>query len=200
MRVLFISPSYPPEMPYFVRGLAEVGAEVIGIGDSPAGALPEMTRNALSDYLQVGSLWDEQGMIDTVRAWPGARGIDRVECLWEPGMLLAAGLREALGLPGMTVEQTVPFRDKEVMKQVLDRAGLRTPRHRSAKSANDSSPSRRTRCKCSDAVKVSIFSIRMATAGSRSSRCTRMRRNTSSPVSPIPVNGYWNMPVYGLTS
>ena len=44
-------------------------------------------------------------------------------------MLLAAKLREALGLPGMTVAETVPFRDKEAMKQVLDAAGIRTPRH-----------------------------------------------------------------------
>ena len=137
MRVLFVSPGYPSEMPYFCRGLAAVGAEVVGIGDSPAGALPEMTRNALADYLQVGNLWDEEAMVDTVRAWPGARGIDLVECLWEPGMLLAARLREALGLPGMTHEETVPFRDKEVMKQVLDRAGLRTPRHASAKSESE---------------------------------------------------------------
>ena len=56
--------------------------------------------------------------------------IDRVESLWEPLMLLAARLREILGVPGMSVEQTVPFRDKEIMKQVLDRAGLRTTRHR----------------------------------------------------------------------
>ena len=32
----------------------------------------------------------------------------------------------------MTVEQTVPFRDKERMKQVLDAAGIRTPWHVSA--------------------------------------------------------------------
>ena len=31
----------------------------------------------------------------------------------------------------MTVEQTLPFRDKELMKQVLDAAGIRTPRHAS---------------------------------------------------------------------
>ena len=55
--------------------------------------------------------------------------IDRVECLWEPYMLLAARLREELGLPGLTVQQTLPFRDKERMKQLLDAAGLRTPRH-----------------------------------------------------------------------
>ena len=58
--------------------------------------------------------------------------IDQVECLWEPYMILAARIRETFGLPGMTVEQTVPFRDKERMKQVLDAAGMRTPRHASA--------------------------------------------------------------------
>lgn len=44
-------------------------------------------------------------------------------------MVLAARIREMIGLPGMTVEQTIPFRDKEKMKQVLDRNGIRTPQH-----------------------------------------------------------------------
>ena len=49
-------------------------------------------------------------------------------------MVLAARLREELGLPGLTVAQTVPFRDKERMKQLLDAAGLRTPRHRATET------------------------------------------------------------------
>src|SRR3712207_7260919 len=40
----------------------------------------------------------------------------QVECLWEPYMVLAARIRETLGVPGMTVEETLPFRDKELMK------------------------------------------------------------------------------------
>jgi hypothetical protein len=60
--------------------------------------------------------------------------LDRVECLWEPGVLPAARLREALGLPGMSAEQAVKFRDKERMKAALDAAGIRTPRHRSAQT------------------------------------------------------------------
>jgi hypothetical protein len=134
--VLFFSPGYPSEMPFFVRGLARVGVRVLGVGDQPPGALPPMAREHLSAYLQADRLWDEATMVDQVRAWaPSVGGIDRVECLWEPGMLLAARLREALGVPGMTVEQTVPFRDKERMKQALDRAGLRTPRHRRCDTA-----------------------------------------------------------------
>ncbi len=132
-RVLFLSPGYPSEMPHFVRGLAEVGAEVLGVGDQPGGTLAPETRAALSDYLRVRSLWDEAALVEEVTRWLGGRALDRVECLWEPGMLLAARLREAFGVPGLTVAQTVPFRNKEEMKRLLDAAGIRTPRHLTAK-------------------------------------------------------------------
>ena len=33
--VLMISPGYPAEMPFFTRGLARAGAQVIGAGDQP---------------------------------------------------------------------------------------------------------------------------------------------------------------------
>jgi hypothetical protein len=129
LTILLISPGYPAEMPQFTRGLAEVGARVLGIGDQPASALPEIVQRSLAGYLPVRSLWDAPAVAQELRRWLHGRWLDRIECLWEPGMLLAAELREALGVPGMTVAQTVPFRDKEKMKQVLDAAGVRTPRH-----------------------------------------------------------------------
>jgi formate-dependent phosphoribosylglycinamide formyltransferase (GAR transformylase) len=129
MNVLFFSPGFPAEMPHFVRGLAEVGARVIGVGDQPAEALPDAARGALAHYERVNSLWDEGELLGVARAIADKVGLDRIECLWEPGMLLAAGLRDQLGLPGMSVAQTVPFRDKEQMKRVLDEHGIRTPRH-----------------------------------------------------------------------
>ena len=127
--VLMISPGYPADMPQFVRGLAEVGATVLGVGDSPGGGLPELVRKALSGYLQVPSLWNTSEVLTQTRQWLADRRVDRVECLWEPGMLLAAQLREELGLAGLSVARTVPFRDKEQMKRALDSAGVRTPRH-----------------------------------------------------------------------
>jgi hypothetical protein len=123
-------------MPYFTRGLAEVGARVFGLGDQPAGALPDDARRALTDYLQVQDLWDERRLLADLQRWRGGRSFDRIECLWEPGMLLAARLREAMGVPGMTEAETVPFRDKGRMKEVLDAAGLRTPRHFRARTAD----------------------------------------------------------------
>jgi hypothetical protein len=129
MDVLMFSPGYPAEMPYFTRGLAEVGARVWGLGDQPAGGLPDVARKALAGYLQVRDLWNLRSLLDDLRRWRGPQGFDRIECLWEPGMLYAASLREALGVEGMTEAETIPFRDKGRMKEVLDAAGLRTPRH-----------------------------------------------------------------------
>ena len=135
MDVLMLSPGFPAEMPLFTAGLARVGARVLGVGDQPQGALEPEVARALSAYLQVKDLWDEPAVLREVRAWLAGRRVDRVECLWEPGMILAGRLREALGAPGLTAEQSVPFRDKEHMKQVLDAAGIRTPVHARASTA-----------------------------------------------------------------
>jgi biotin carboxylase len=127
--VLMISPGYPAEMPFFTRGLARAGARVIGAGDQSIDALPDMARDHLVAYWQIPSFANEDAIVHEVAQRATGVHIDHVASLWEPTMVLAARLREALGIPGMTVEQTLPFRDKERMKQVLDSAGIRTPHH-----------------------------------------------------------------------
>jgi len=125
-----LSPGYPAEMAYFTRGLAAAGARVIGVGDQPPSALPAAAREALVHYEHV-SLSDEGAVLAALHGLRQHAQIDQVECLWEPYMILAARIREVFGLPGLTVAQTVPFRDKERMKQAIDAAGIRTPRHAS---------------------------------------------------------------------
>ncbi len=128
--VVMVSPGFPLEMAYFTRALARTGVSVIGIGDQPVEALPAEARDHLAHYEHV-SLADEGAVLAALHGLARHASIDQVECLWEPYMVLAARIRESFGLPGMTVEQTLPFRDKELMKQVLDAAGIRTPRHAS---------------------------------------------------------------------
>ena len=129
MNVLMISPNFPVEMPFFARGLAAVGARVVGLGDGPESSLSPTVRESLSAYFQAPSLADEGAVISQVHQIARQISFHRIECLWEPFMVLAAKLRETLGVPGMTVAETIPFRDKEIMKRVLDEAGIRTPRH-----------------------------------------------------------------------
>jgi len=135
MNIVILSPGYPAEMAEFTRGLARAGARVIGIGEHSVGALPDNARDHLAHYIQVRSLADQDNVCQELTYLAQHAAIDRLECLWEPYMLLAARLRERLGLPGMTVAATEPFRDKEKMKQALDAAGIRTPRHRQAGDA-----------------------------------------------------------------
>jgi formate-dependent phosphoribosylglycinamide formyltransferase (GAR transformylase) len=135
MNVLMLSPGFPVEQPFFTRGLAQLGHRVIGLGDQAESQLPSPAREALAAYFQV-TLGDEQSVLATVQQLHHSLPIDQIECTWEPYMILAARLRELLGLPGMTVAQTIPFRDKEVMKQILDEHGIRTPRHFSTSRAD----------------------------------------------------------------
>ena len=134
MNVLFLSPGFPTEMTDFVRGLSEVGAAVIGLGDQPDHAVPDKARQALAAYYQV-NFSDPGSVLATAVAIAGRVDIHKVESLWEPLMILAARIRETLGIAGMSEVETVPFRDKEAMKQLLDGAGIRTPHHYRARTS-----------------------------------------------------------------
>ena len=137
MNVVYLSPGFPAEMPLFVRGLAQVGAKVYGVGDQPVQALPKEAREGLADYLQVRSFGDEAAVVDEIRGWLRGKSIDRVECMWERLMYLAATLRETFDVPGMNKAQTAIVRDKESMKQAVEAAGLRVPRHGRARSMKE---------------------------------------------------------------
>ena len=121
-------------MPEFTRGLAECGVTVYGVGDQQPSSMPDTVRRSLTRYIQVRSLWDREAVIAELRS--GLRGIniERIECLWEPGVMLAAELRRHFGVPGLSIEAAHRFRDKEAMKEALDAAGIRTPRHTSVNS------------------------------------------------------------------
>lgn len=130
MKVAFLSPSYPPEQRGFTRGLAAVGATVLGIGDGPEGGVDAETRRYLSGWLQVPHLFDEARATATLVEKLGGLGLDRVITNWEPLVLLAAGVNDALGLGGMSRDVALGFRDKQVMKERLAAGGVRVPRSR----------------------------------------------------------------------
>ncbi|MBX3260652.1 MAG: ATP-grasp domain-containing protein [Labilithrix sp.] len=134
MRVVFLSPAYPPEMIEYTRGLAEVGATVYGVGDTPLEALPARVRPYLHDYLRVPRIMDENDVMERVSTWLRGTTIDRVLSNWEPLVILAARLRERWGVPGMSVDAVTGFRDKQLMKERVRAAGLRVPKSRRVKT------------------------------------------------------------------
>jgi hypothetical protein len=137
VRILFLSPGYPPEMQQFTRGLAKVGATVLGVGDTPLRGLPPGVRAALSDYLQVPSALDEPDVTRRLEGWLRGRSIDRIETNWEPLMLLAADLRERWGLPGMRRDAVLGFRDKITMRERVAAAGVRIPKSERVRTSSE---------------------------------------------------------------
>ena len=137
MKVVFLAPAYPPEMIQYTRGLAEVGAQVYGVGDQPRAALPAEVKPHLHDYLQVPRILDEDDVIERVSAWLKGTAIDRVLANWEVLVMLAARLRERWGMPGMSPDTVRGFRDKEIMKERVRAAGLRVPRSRRVRTEQE---------------------------------------------------------------
>ncbi len=137
VNVIFIAPGYPDEMPFFVRGLTVHGASVYGVSDVPETQLPEFARKHLSGYVKVANLNDEMAVVGAVTKAMRGKTIGRVICQWEPGVVLAARMREALGVPGMELEQATRFRDKDLMKQTIHAAGIRAARHGRAASVKE---------------------------------------------------------------
>ena len=127
MNVVFLAPQYPPEMQQYTRGLAEVGANVLGIGDAPRAGLPASLKPYLADYLQVPRIMDEDDVIERVGGWLRGKRVDHIISNWEPLQILAARLREKFGIPGMSVDTVTGFRDKQLMKERVKAAGLRVP-------------------------------------------------------------------------
>ncbi|MGH7710702.1 MAG: hypothetical protein ACREOG_05430, partial [Gemmatimonadaceae bacterium] len=67
MLVLMLAPGYPGEMPYFCRGLAVNGADVIGVSDVPEHELPRLTREHMKGYIRVPNFMDEDEVVRHVR-------------------------------------------------------------------------------------------------------------------------------------
>ena len=135
MNVLYLAPGYPAEMPWFVRGLRLHGARVIGVGDGSEDELPAVARENLAGYIRAPGVFSDGSDLAPVARALGDTKIDRVVCNWEPGVLTAGRLRDALGVHGMGHAALLPYRDKDVMKQQVAAAGLRCPRHAMATTA-----------------------------------------------------------------
>jgi biotin carboxylase len=90
--------------------------------------LAEARGNELQTVVAVPKM-DERALADAVRFQAAAGGVApaRLVAITERILLLAAGLREELGIPGASIADVLPFRDKLVMKQRLREHGIRVP-------------------------------------------------------------------------
>lgn len=126
MNIVFVEPHFPRNQREFPRALAGTGATVIGIGETPLDYLDDQLKDWMVHYEQVGSVTDLHQMTEAVRRVQGMVWVDRLESTIESHQMVAAQVREALGIPGTSVRTTWLCRDKPSMKEALRRAGVRT--------------------------------------------------------------------------
>lgn len=137
MNVIFVEPSFPANQREFPRGLAEVGANVIGIGEFPKDSLPGDLSHQLTHYEQVRSVVDEDAMVEAVRLVQKRARVHRLEATVEAHILSAARVREACGIPGTSVRTAFLCRDKPSMKEVLREGGIPCADSTGASSGNE---------------------------------------------------------------
>ncbi len=135
MRVIFVEPSFPKNQRQFVRALSEVGAEVIGIGESPQEFLDDELKSWMAHYQQVGNVVDVGVMTDAVRWLQDKLWVDRLEATIEAHTLAAAEVRERCTIPGTSLRTTWLCRDKPSMKEALRSVGVPTAASTGADSA-----------------------------------------------------------------
>jgi carbamoylphosphate synthase large subunit len=135
MNVIFVEPFFPSNQREFVRGLAESGATVIGIGEYPEDAMDDQLKSWMTHYHQVPTVIDVAIMTDAVRWVQDKVWVDRLETSIEAHTMATAQVRENCGIPGTSVRTAWLCRDKPSMKQALREVGVPTAASTAADSA-----------------------------------------------------------------
>lgn len=136
MNVIFVEPAFPHYQRDFVRGLASVGANVIGIGERPAEWLDDELRGWMSHYHQIGSVTDVAALQGAVEWVQSKLWVDRLEATVEAHIMPTAQVREACHIPGTSVRTAWLCRDKPSMKEALRSAGVPTAASTAADNAD----------------------------------------------------------------
>lgn len=137
-RVLLLLPYFGENSRRYLRAVAQLPGVAVGLlHQQSIEALPPAERALLAGHVRIGDPLDEATVVSGARALAAKIGpIDRVVNMLEQTQGSAAAIRAALDVPGLGVEATRNFRDKDRMKAVLREAGL--PVAASARIASES--------------------------------------------------------------
>ncbi len=125
MNVVLISPNFPSNWYNFAVALRHVGANVLGLGNEPNGALRSELRAALNDYYRVSDLHNYDELIRACGYFTQRHGkIDRIESHNEYWLATDAALRTDFNVPGPKTIDIASVQSKTQMKKVFSEAGI----------------------------------------------------------------------------
>lgn len=115
----------------FLEGAARLsGVRLSLISQDPVENLPAPLRHRLAGHWRVNNGLDPEQIVDGARRLGQELGeVMRMFGPLEQLQVPLAVARERMGIPGLSVEAAINFRDKSRMKKVLKRAGVPCARH-----------------------------------------------------------------------
>ena len=136
---VFISPNFPLTYWKFCAELKKNGMRVLGIGDSPYGALPQELKNALHEYYKVSNLENYDEVFKAVAFFSFKYGkIDWLESNNEYWLMHDARLRTEFNIStGPKLDEMDKIKFKSAMKAYYAKAGLPTARYHLVEGYDD---------------------------------------------------------------
>lgn len=139
MNFIFISPHFPASYWEFCAGLRRDGVNVLGIADAPYESLDPRLRNALTEYYRVDSLENYDAVYRAVAFLAYKYGrIDWIESNNEYWLEQDARLRTDFNVTtGVKTDKIEFLKEKSLMKQIYESAGIPTARQLKAAAGPD---------------------------------------------------------------
>lgn len=128
MRILYLSPGFPPNSHLFCVAARARGASVLAVGDMPAASLPAEALAAFEAYVFEPRMGEYDLLLDIVRGLVVRHGpIDFVESNGEHWLEVEGRLRDDLGIGGLSAQDVRRLRSKLAMAQTFESAGVPHP-------------------------------------------------------------------------
>ena len=128
VRILYLSPGFPPNSHLFCVAAHARGASVLAVGDVPESNLAPEARDALDHYVFEPRMGEYEVLLGVVTALVAKHGaIDFVESNGEHWLEVEGRLREDLGIEGLTAQDVRRLRSKLAMADAFEKVGVPFP-------------------------------------------------------------------------
>ncbi len=125
MRILYLSPGFPPNSHLFCVAAQARGASVLAVGDVPESDLLPEARHAFERYVFEPRMGDYEVLLGIARSMVAEHGpIDFVESNGEHWLEVEGRLRDDLGIEGLTARDVRRLRSKLAMAEAFEAAGV----------------------------------------------------------------------------
>ena len=128
MRILYLSPGFPPKSHLFCIAAHARGASVLAVGDIPEPDLPSDAREAFERYVYEPCMGQYERLLAIVKSLIVEHGrIDFVESNGEHWLEVEGRLRDDLGIEGLSGQDVRRLRSKLAMAEAFESVGVPFP-------------------------------------------------------------------------